>query len=81
MGSADVFYIVSVKVWVHRDAVFPERLVILRAGKRRQTKEFEKVNRQFSLMIAISRLIVSGVCREAQDIPRNSQDALLFPGE
>src|ERR1700722_3268251 len=61
MGGADVFDIVFVEVRLHRDAVLPKRLVILRAGQRRQTEEFEKVDRQSSFMIAISRLIVSGV--------------------
>jgi hypothetical protein len=42
-----VFDIVSVEVRVHSNAVLPERLVILRAGQRRQTEELEKVDRQF----------------------------------
>jgi hypothetical protein len=42
-------------------SIFPEHLVVLRAGQRRQTEEFEKVDGHPSWMIAISRLIVFGV--------------------
>jgi hypothetical protein len=56
--------------------------VVLRAGQRRQTEEFEKVDGQFILDdrdIASDRLW--RVRRKAQDIPRDRQDALLLPSE
>jgi hypothetical protein len=56
--------------------------VVLRAGQRRQTEEFEKVDGQF---ILDDRDIVSDrlwrVRRKAQDIPRDRQDALPLPSE
>ena len=82
MGGADVFYIVSVKVFVHCDAVFPERLMVLRAGQRRQTKKFKEVNRQLLLddgYIALDRLRC--VRRKAQDLTSDGQNPLLFPSQ
>src|ERR1700758_3097964 len=56
--------------------------MILRTRKRRQTKEFEEVDRQFLLddrYISLDGL--RRVRRKAQDVPRDGQDALLLPGE
>ena len=56
--------------------------MVLRAGQRRQTEEFEKVDGQFILDdrdTASDRLW--RVRRKAQDIPRDRQDALLLPSE
>src|SRR5258708_20760530 len=82
MGGANVFDMVSVEVRVHSNAVHPERLVILRAGQRRQTEELEKVDRQFFLDdrdIALDRLRC--VRWKAQNIPRDGQSALFLPGK
>src|SRR5262249_19069 len=39
VGGASVLRVVLVEVWIHHDAVRPKRLVVLRAGQRRQTEE------------------------------------------
>ena len=82
MGRADVFDIVFVEVRLHCDAVFQCVSVVLRAGQRRQTEEFEKVDRQ--LILYGSRYRADRLRRvrwKAQNIPRDRQDTLLLPGE
>jgi hypothetical protein len=77
MGGANVFDIVSDEVRVHSNAVLPERLVILRAGQRRQTEELEKVDRQFFLSAFPSIAKYSGH-RSTSHLCQGRTWALLF---
>ena len=49
MRDGDVLEVVFVEVGVHPDALVEERLVVLRAGQRRQHGEFEHIDRQLAL--------------------------------
>ena len=69
MRGADVLDVVFVEVGVHRDALLPEHLMILRAGQRRQAEELEDVERQLLLDdrdVAPDRLRRVG--RKAEDV-------------
>ena len=80
--GADVLGVIFVKIRVHRHAIFPQRLMVLRTGQRRQAEELDDVERKFFLHdgdIAPDRL--GRVRGKAQDITGERDDALRLPGE
>ena len=81
-ASAGMFHVVCVEVRLHRDALLPEDLMVLRAGQRGQAEELDDVERQLALNdrdIAPDRL--RRVRRKAQDVPGKRDDALRLPGQ
>ena len=49
MSDADMLYVIPVEVRLHRGALFPEVLMILRARQRRQAEELDDIEGQFLL--------------------------------
>jgi hypothetical protein len=75
-----VVEVVFIQVLIHRDPRFVETLVILRAGKRRQVKKLEHIDRQLAfddLDIIDDRL--GRVPRKAENVTAIGDDAGVFP--
>src|SRR5579863_5945170 len=49
MAGADMFKIVPIEVGIHRDAIRPELLMILRPWQRRQAEEFQHIDGKLAL--------------------------------
>src|SRR5262252_3079041 len=82
MRGTDVFDVVFVQVRLHRDALLPENLMILRARQWRQAKELDDIERQFLLNdrdVAPDGLW--RVRREAEDVSGKCENALRLPGQ
>src|SRR5258708_20037967 len=82
MRGADMLDVVRVEVRLHRDALFPENLVILRARQWRQAEELNDIERQFLLNdrdVAPDGL--RRIRREAKDISGKRENALRFPSQ
>src|ERR1700756_2019727 len=82
MRGADMLDIVLVEVRLHRDALLPENLMILRARQWRRAEELDDVERQFLLNdrdVAPDGL--RRIRREAEDVSGKRENALRFPGE
>ena len=76
-----VMEIVLVEVGIHPYALLPQRLVVLRAGQRRQHEQLEDVERQLlldDLHVAQDRF--ARVAGEAQDVARPGRGAAGVPG-
>src|SRR5215470_3460089 len=82
MRGADVLNVVLVEVLLHRDALFPENLMILRTRQWRQAEELDDIKGQF--LLNDRDVAADGfrrVRREAEDVSGERENTLCFPSQ